>query len=300
MVFISFKNSIKKVKIYNNKIKIDDLLNNIEVSKPGFVIKYQDEYVWTNGNYIEFSFSPIVNLDHYFNEDYFDYKASYYFKVFNLIKFFDDILFIFSLKCIEQTFMDYNIMLGSYKNSLAKYNHFHLECFNFERFTNDDDRELYENIEKNYNIYITNYEEIIIFGKLGICIINPFKWEIKAEIIFDNKLIDNSFYLNDSTFLIFLNKYLFRLKYYQGDSKKSEIINTTYKDSNIIVVKIMGKNINQILFETFLNCQGKKIYYNSNNNSDSDNLINKFISIQNNISEYKFIDTTKKLEMKNN
>ena len=88
-------------------------------------------------------------------------------------------------------------------------------------------------------------------------------------------------------------------KFYQTDSRKSEIVSTTYNDSDIIVVKI-GENLIQILFETFLNCQGKKIYCKSNNNYDSNNLINKFISIQNTISEYKFIDTQKKLEMKNN
>ena len=105
--------------------------------------------------------------------------------------------------------------------------------------------------------------------------------------------------MNDSTFLIFLNRYLFRQKYYQTESKKSEIINTIYKDSDLIITKI-GKNLNQIIFETFLNCPGNKIYYKYNINSHSDNLINKFISFQNKISEYEFIDTQKILEMKSN
>ena len=299
MILISFLNSIKKIKINNNKIKIEDYLNNIEVSKPGIVIKYQDENAWTNGKYINFSFSPQYNLKNYFEENYYDYETSYYFKVINLIQFFDDILFIFSLKSIEQMFVGCDLMLGSYKNSFGKYKYLNLETYNFEALSNDDDRVYYESTEKNYNIYISNYKELIIAGKLGIYIINPIEWEIRKKIIFNDKLIENTFYLNDSTFLIFLNRYLFRQKYYQTESKKSEIINTIYKDSDLIITKI-GENLNQIIFETFLNCPGNKIYYKYNINSHSDNLINKFISFQNKISEYEFIDTQKILEMKSN
>ena len=173
MILISFKNSIKKININNNKIKIEDFLNNIEISKPGIVIKYNDEYSWTNGKYIEFSFSPTFNLYSYFEEDFYDYETTYYFNVINLIQFFDDILFIISLKSEYQSFMQYNLMLCSYKNSLAKYNHITLEHFDFE-YSNYNDLFIYEDMEKNYNIYISNYEEIIIFGKLGIYVINPF------------------------------------------------------------------------------------------------------------------------------
>ena len=178
MILISFLNSIKKIKINNNKIKIEDYLNNIEVSKPGIVIKYQDENAWTNGKYINFSFSPQYNLKNYFEENYYDYETSYYFKVINLIQFFDDILFIFSLKSIEQMFVGCDLMLGSYKNSLAKYKYLNLETYNFEALSNDDDRVYYESTEKNYNIHISNYKELIIAGKLGIYIINPIEWEI--------------------------------------------------------------------------------------------------------------------------
>ena len=44
----------------------------------------------------------------------------------------------------------------------------------------------------------------------------------------------------------------------------------------------------------------KKIYCKSSNNYGSDILINKFLSIQNNISEYEFINIKKYLELKNN
>ena len=95
MILISFENSIKKIKIENNKIDIVDFLNNIEILKPGIVIKYREEYVWTYGKYIKFSFNQDFNSEKNFAEEYFDYENEYYFKIINLIKFFDDIFLFF-------------------------------------------------------------------------------------------------------------------------------------------------------------------------------------------------------------
>lgn len=87
MILISFENSIKKIKIENNKIDIVDFLNNIEILKPGIVIKYQEEYAWTYGKYIKFSFNQDFNSENNFAEESFNYENEYYFKIINLIKF---------------------------------------------------------------------------------------------------------------------------------------------------------------------------------------------------------------------
>jgi hypothetical protein len=158
-------------------------------------------------------------------------------------------------------------------------------------------------MDNNYNIHVCNYEEIIIGGKLGIYIINPSKWEIKKIIIVNDndKLIENVFYLNDSSFLIFINHYLFRPLFFGSESEKSEKLISYDNDSNILIAKI-GGNYSHIIFEIFLECEEKKIYYNSTINSgrtENNNLINKFISFQNDISVYEFIDIEKKLGLKN-
>ena len=302
-VLISSKNSIKKVKIVNNRLKIENFLNNIFVNNPGIVIKYQDEYAWTNGKYIEFSLSKRYNLKKSFEKNYFDYETSYSFKVINLIQFFDDLLFVISLKSWHEFYTHYYIMLGSYKNVLALNNYIELEKFDFDDCDDKDDLDYYRNMDDNYNIHVCNYEEIIIGGKLGIYIINPSKWEIKKIIILNDsdKLIENVFYLNDSSFLIFIDHYIFRHIFFISQSKKSEKLISYDNDSNILIAKI-GGNYNHIIFETFLECEEKKIYYNSNINSgrtENNNLINKFISFQNDISVYEFIDIEKKLELKN-
>ena len=305
MILISFENSIKKIKIENNKIDIVDFLNNIEILKPGIVIKYQEEYAWTYGKYIKFSFNQDFNSENNFAEESFNYENEYYFKIINLIKFYDDILFVLSLKKRYHSFSTYKILLGSCKNPLAFNNFLELEefhyCderlnFSFEDFQDDI------NTGKHYNIYLFNSKNIIISGQLGIYVINTFNWEIKKEIILKDKLIESAFYLRNSKFLIFFKENPYIKEFYKNESEKSALLCDNNDKNNLLIVRI-GENYSQIIFETFVNCKGKKIYYDSNINSNIDNEINSvcgFISFLNNISLYQFIDIQKKIEMKNN
>ena len=298
MILISFKNSIKKLKIENDKIIIEDFLNGVHVSKPGIIIKYKDEYAWTNRDYIEFSHSKAYDYEQYLNSEY-DYKTSYYFKVINLIQFFDDIIFIIYLRSISEDFYTHNLILGSIKKGSCKENYIDFEEFDFDGSDDYDEMEYYKSINTDYNIYISNYYEIIINGKLGIYIINPYQWIITKKITFSNKLIENIFYLNDSFFLIFFRKYLFKIKYYEDEQTEKELININNENNNIVIAKI-GGNCSQINFETLLNCEGQKIYYSPDINDNIYNLVNQFISVQNNIaSVYELININKKIEMTN-
>ena len=302
MLLISFKNSIKKIKMDNNKIKIEDFLNNIKIDKPGIVIKYQDEYAWTYGKFILFSSDIIFNSEKSFAKQCFDYECSYNFKIINLIKFFDDIIFVLLLKKDYQGFISYKILLGSCKSPLAFNNYLELEKFNFDECYIDEDFEYELNFGKNYNMHLFNYENIIICGKLGIYVINPFNWEIKKEITLIDKLIENAFYLKDSTFLIFLKENSNAVEFEKTPSENEEILNINNKKNNLLITNIR-ENYAQIIFETFVNCEGKKICYDFNNNSNrvnGNNLLCGFISFLNNISFYKFIDIQKKVEMTNN
>ena len=70
-------------------------------------------------------------------------------------------------------------------------------------------------------------------------------------------------------------------------------------DNNIIIAKIEG-NYNKIIFDTLINCEEAKIYYSPKITDNIYNLINQFISVQDNvISVYELI-YSKKIEIKNN
>ena len=297
-ILISFENSIKQLKIENDKIIIKEFLNNIEVSDPGIIIKYKDEYAWTNGEYIEFNHSKAYNYKRDLDSEDFDYKSSFYFKVINLIQFFDDILFIISIKEFYEGSEYYYFNLGSRKKGLSNENYISLENFNFDCDYDNNALKSYESLHKNYDISIFNYDEIIIEGKIGIYIINPYKWEIKKEIFFSNKLIQKVLYFNDSFFLIFLRKSLFKKNFHSIEPV--EFLNINNENSNLVIAKIGGK-YNKIIFETLINCEGNKIYYNLDINDGINNLGNKFISVQyNTISVYELINIQKKIEMKDN
>ena len=137
---------------------------------------------------------------------------------------------------------------------------------------------------------------------MGIYVINPFNWEIEKKINLSDKLIVNSFYLSNSAFLIFLKENSDIEESDKTQSENSEVLALNNKENNLLITQI-GENYSQIIFETFVNCEGKKILYDSNINSkivNGNNLFCGFVSFLNNISLYQFIDITKKVEMKNN
>ena len=108
--------------------------------------------------------------------------------------------------------------------------------------------------------------------------------------------------MSNSTFLIFFKKNRNIEDFHKNESEKSALLCANNNENNLLIVRI-GENYSQIIFETFVTCKGKKIYYDSNINSNIDNEINSlcgFISFRNNISLYQFIDIQKKIEMKNN
>ena len=143
MKLISYKNSFKRLKIENGKIIFEDYLNNIEVSEPGIIIKYQDEYVWTNGEYIEFSLSGTYNYPCELETRFCDYESRFYYKVINLKQFFDDILFIISIEETYHNSGDYYLMLGSCKKRLSNNNYISLEKFSFDLYRDYDDLKYY-------------------------------------------------------------------------------------------------------------------------------------------------------------
>ena len=302
MILISFPNSIKKLEIENNKIIIQDFLNNVDISEPGMVIKYHDEYAWTNSEYIEFNARKSYNYKEDFERDNFDYEITYDFQVINLIQFYDDILFIIFLKTLsnDQNFEESIFKLGSYKKRLLWDYYIHLEDFIFSYDSENQDYDYYQTIKCQYNMFISSYYEVIIMGKLGLYIINPYKWEMIKEISFSGKLIENTFYLNNSCFFIFCRKYPYEKIFFRDEAKESEVIKNNNENNNILIVKCTGKNF-QIIFESLYNFEGRKFFCNPYINDSIFNLINKFITVQtNSICVYDLINIDKKIGMKHN
>jgi len=125
-ILISFSNSIKKLKIEQNKIILEDFLNNITIYSPGLIINYKDGYAWTKGKYICFSgfstkeYYDIINqLNLHDDYNYGGYEV----ELLNLFQYNNNILFILE-------FADYichkggrnSILLGSYPKKKMCYN----------------------------------------------------------------------------------------------------------------------------------------------------------------------------------
>ena len=70
------------------------------------------------------------------------------------------------------------------------------------------------------------------------------------------------------------------------------------RTANLVIAKI-GGNYSQINFESLNICEEMKIYYNPYIKDNMHNLVNQFISVQNNtISFYELINIQKKIEIK--
>ena len=301
IILVTFNNSIKKLNIEHDKIKLVDFLINVEVSEPGKVIKYKDEYVWTNGSCIEFTASPTYYCQmENIVDDYVSSESSHDLKVINLTKFNDTFLFVIFHEEIylSQSFHYYNLYLVSYRKGFIRDYFIEFENFDFVMVSNWKEIDYIINMQKDYNIHIVNSNEIIVIGKLGLYFINPSKWIIEKKIIFSYKLIENAFYLNNSYFLIYTRKYFFENQY-KEESKNAEILNINEKN-NILIAKI-ETNFTKIIYDAFLDFEEEKIYYNSNIDDNTNEFNNQFILYKNNnISFYEFASVEKKIEMKNN
>ena len=154
--------------------------------------------------------------------------------------------------------------------------------------------------QTDFKIHCLKNDDIIIFGLKSILIIDVFNWKKKVEISIENKIIMNSYYLNDSNYLLFFN-------YYEKDDDDNDnIFNDIFgtkkddKQSDIAVMKI-NENNHEFIYENFVNYDCKKIFYNFDGNNEKYGLNQKIITSSENIIKfYSFIDVKKSVKMKNN
>jgi len=77
IILVSHENSIKELKIKNNKLVLKKYLENVSVYKPGQVVNYKDGIAWTNGKFIGLSNEEYFNIDEFLNIDFFSYSGGY-------------------------------------------------------------------------------------------------------------------------------------------------------------------------------------------------------------------------------
>ena len=116
-ILISHENSIEKLIIENDKLKLEHFLStNIHIHEPGVIINYKDEYAWTNGVNIGFLGNKYYNIMESSGELAYEYNSGGYKAIIvNLLQHKNDILFIFYFCGYNHHMEGYErIKLGSY------------------------------------------------------------------------------------------------------------------------------------------------------------------------------------------
>ena len=298
-ILISHKDNIEKLKIENGKLILQEFLSKVNIYRPGIIINYKNEFAWTNGFNIGF-----IDKDYNIMESYeskkmacLDYSGGFKGHIVKLFQYKDDILFIFDFIGFNHHMESYrSIKFGSYKKKLNYSQFLTLEIFGF-------DVSLQINVQSDYKMYHFENEQMIIFGIRFIIIVDIYKWKKIKSFMIEDLLIQNSFYLNNSLFLLFfgdkqqkISKYLDEILVSDGNEELPE-----NGKKNIISIMKIYKNCEQILFKHKTNFELSKIYYNLNVSSNKYGLNKDMIVVSGNIMEfYRFINIKKLIKMKNN
>ena len=289
-ILISHPNSIEKLKIENNKIILENFLNNICIKMPGHIINYENEYAWTCKSHIGFLKRKFYNISNHFSDEFDEDICDYEVRVFKLFEYKTDILYIIAFTDFQYDdgTCDNSIRLGSYKRSTCSNEYIYLEahgCISLDDF----------------KIYSYKSDNIIIFGKLGVFIIDILNMRIIKQIKICQKLILNSFYLDEfSCFLIILSKSSYTddenfefCKYNEEDAL------ITKKENYDMISMIIRDDFNDIILKIISNINFGNTY---NDQIKKENNINtKLINIVNNTIEfYSFVDIKKSISIKDN
>ena len=285
-IYVGFSNSIKKLKFENNKIVIEDYLDDINLYMPGKIIKYKNSIAWTNHNFIGFDSENYYNINDQLHIELNNWSGYSKSMLLDLIEFKNDnIIYLYSLEYYDHHGRGgFDVHLGSYKKDLSNGEQIELE---------DSDDELcrgneLQYLEKNYKL-LNNGRKIIVITSKTVFIINISKWEIMKKVSLLQNNINNSYCLNDKYFLFLFNNDACFDRFGEYLVKKD-------KKKNIIFYKI-DENNEKKLYESKLKIEENfdKLYYI--------NMNNKNYIITYNIPEYNFVEEITFYEiinMKNN
>ena len=240
-ILILHKKSINKLKIENNKLKIEDYIKEINIDSGGIIIDYKNDIAWTNKSDIFLNYNKTELT---VGDEEVGYDQKIYIK--NLYVYNDEML----------------LYLYLFYDSGAEYEALHFNYFKNEKTNNNKDI-IFENGEEDRSDYdylntykINNYRknEIILICKTEINLINILNMQ-KIMKIKIKKTIYNSYILNNSYYLLFF-------------------VDDSNKKNNIMILKIKDE-FNEIILKKKLKTGiYDELYYHSlNNNLNNSKLI---------------------------
>ena len=255
-IFISFENSIKKLKIINNKLIIEDYLNYISIDDIGKIIDYKNDIAWMNESsiFINKGKEELLVFEEN-NEDYLEKKQMI--EVKNILEYNDN----------NEDILLYIYLYSDYSYG---YESFHFNYFKNNNKNNKNDIIFEEGQEiffdesiNTYNLYKYKKNEIIVICKEEIDVINFEKMNIiltiKPKKYFS---INNSYFLLNSYLMIFFNANNHNL--YKGEYDEK---------NNIIIIKIKD-GFKQIILDKNLETEKNgNLYFLTSQNMNSDLLI---------------------------
>ena len=251
-IYVGFSHSIKKLKFENNKIIIENFLDNIHLYKPGKIIKYRNSIAWTNHNFIGFDSENYYNINDQLHIEWNSWSGYSKSLLLDLIEYKNDnIIYLYSLEYFDHHGEGgFNINLGSYKKDLSNGDQIKLEGADYELYRGCG----HGYLKDNYKLLNNGRNNLIVMTVKTVFFINISKWEIMKKVSLLQNNINNSYCLCENVFLFLFNNnpcYEFGKTVVKKDEKK-----------NIIFYKI-NENNEKILYESKLeiedNCE--KLYY---------------------------------------
>ena len=295
-ILISHENFIEKLIIENYKLKLEKFLSfNVYIHRPGVIINYKKEFAWTNGaniGFIDGKYYNIMDSSEGLMEH--NYSGGYKVNIVNLFQYKDDILFILYFSGFNHHFDTYDsIRMGSYFRKSNFNNFMYLDGFGPKIDPQTD-----------YKISCIKTDELIIFALKNIYIIDFINWTKKLKIPISNRIIKNSYYLNEFCFLLFFDEYYDRYYYDYDDYDDYHIreldIEKQKNKYNIAIMKIVGDNA-KFIYENLVNFGNRRLYFNSNGSNDQYRLNQNIIAVTGNYMEfYRFVNIKKSFKIENN
>ena len=263
-IYVGFYNSIKKLKFENNKIMIENYLDNINLYIPGKIINYKNSIAWTNCHYIGFDSENYYDINDQIDIEWNNWSGYTKSMLIDLIEYKNDkIIYLYSLEYTDHHGEGgFNVHLSLFNEDLSNVKQIKLENSDDELFSGCDPWYL----QKNYKLLKNERNNLIVITVKTVFVINISKWEIMKKVSLLQNNINNSYCLNDRYFLFLFNN---EPCYDRYNDRFAHIIVKKDEKKNIIFYKI-GENTEQIMYESKLkiedNCD--KLYYTTLNNKN--------------------------------
>ena len=224
-IFLSCVKSIAQIKINENSLIIEQILNNISISYPGIIVGYKNEIAWNNEYYICFRSNEKFNIYDSFEElDSFEYP-SIQLELHNIFQYlYDNILFIYQIHYATRH-GDHGCFfkLGLYNKNKSYFK----DCIWLEK-------------SENFKFFDFKENHVMISAKTSIDIIDVLHWKNIKKISMPSKLsINKVFSMINNYFILFLEEGNYFC--YDIDDYYEEMMDSKFeenKEIEILIIKL--------------------------------------------------------------